>query len=227
MKEFAPRLDSLPRAQQAIWPRLQPLRDMGFVLYGGTAIALHFGHRESIDFDFFSERPLQKDALRAAMPVLGQSQTIQDARNTLVALISGPAEATAKLSFFGGIGFGRVGEPLITDDAIALVASPEDLFGTKFKALLDRVEAKDYSDIIALLRSGVPLEVGLGAARTLFGKAFQPAEALKTLTYFEGGDLDTLARSDREFLVNCARRVDAIPDMPLVTTALADQVRIT
>ncbi|MGM0425440.1 MAG: nucleotidyl transferase AbiEii/AbiGii toxin family protein [Thermodesulfobacteriota bacterium] len=25
-----------------------------FVLYGGTAIALHLGHRSSVDFDFFS-----------------------------------------------------------------------------------------------------------------------------------------------------------------------------
>jgi hypothetical protein len=34
--------------------------DMSFagsnVLYGGTAITLHLGHRESVDFDFFGNR---------------------------------------------------------------------------------------------------------------------------------------------------------------------------
>ncbi|MBN9405087.1 MAG: nucleotidyl transferase AbiEii/AbiGii toxin family protein [Burkholderiales bacterium] len=53
-----PRLDVLPRAQQRLWPQLSKVRGLGFVLYGGTAIALRLGHRESVDFDFFSEHPL-------------------------------------------------------------------------------------------------------------------------------------------------------------------------
>lgn len=31
---------------------------LGFALYGGTAIALRLGHRTSVDFDFFNDRPL-------------------------------------------------------------------------------------------------------------------------------------------------------------------------
>jgi hypothetical protein len=37
---------------------LGPARSLGFVLYGGAAIALRLGHRQSVDFDFFSSRPL-------------------------------------------------------------------------------------------------------------------------------------------------------------------------
>jgi hypothetical protein len=44
---FTPRMDVLPPAQQALWPRLRPLADLGFVLYGGTAVALRLGHRSS------------------------------------------------------------------------------------------------------------------------------------------------------------------------------------
>ncbi len=51
MKSF-PRLDVLPPAQRKFWPQLAKLRNEGFVLYGGTAIALYLGHRESVDFDF-------------------------------------------------------------------------------------------------------------------------------------------------------------------------------
>lgn len=51
-------MDVLPPAQQAIWPELRPAPGLGYCLYGGTAIALRLGHRFSIDFDFFSARPL-------------------------------------------------------------------------------------------------------------------------------------------------------------------------
>jgi len=43
----------LPLAQQRLWPELRKAADLGFVLYGGTAIALRLGHKISVDFDFF------------------------------------------------------------------------------------------------------------------------------------------------------------------------------
>jgi hypothetical protein len=52
---------------------------------------------------------------------------------------------------------------------------------TKLKVLLQRVEAKDYQDIAALIKAGVSLERGLAAARELYGHRFQPSESLKTL----------------------------------------------
>jgi len=51
---FAPRLNILPPAQRSLWPHLVQVPGH-FVLYGGTAIALRLGHRQSIDFDFFSD----------------------------------------------------------------------------------------------------------------------------------------------------------------------------
>ena len=49
---FTPRLDILPPSQRRLWDELSAV-PVEFVLYGGTAIALHLGHRESVDFDFF------------------------------------------------------------------------------------------------------------------------------------------------------------------------------
>jgi Nucleotidyl transferase AbiEii toxin, Type IV TA system len=60
-----PKFDVLPAAQQQIWNALAAAPRLGFVLYGGTAIALHLGHRSSIDFDFFRSEPLDKNQLRA------------------------------------------------------------------------------------------------------------------------------------------------------------------
>ena len=50
---FHPRLDILPPEQRRLWNELGSV-PTEFVLYGGTAIALHLGHRDSVDFDFFA-----------------------------------------------------------------------------------------------------------------------------------------------------------------------------
>ena len=74
-----PRLDILPPAQQSLWPHLSDLPDH-FVLYGGTAIALRLGHRESVDFDFFSDVPLDealKERLLSKVSWLVGAQVLQ------------------------------------------------------------------------------------------------------------------------------------------------------
>ena len=57
MQEFSPHLEVLPAAQSRLWGELSEVPEE-FVLYGVTALALHLGHRNSLDFDFFG-----KDAL--------------------------------------------------------------------------------------------------------------------------------------------------------------------
>lgn len=91
---------------------------------------------------------------------------------------------------------------------------------TKLKVMLQRVEARDYRDIAALLRARVDLAHGLGAARALFGPSFQPSESLKALTYFEGGNLATLDASERRVLVDAARAVSELPDVAIRSRCL-------
>jgi len=76
-----------------------------------------------------------------------------------------------KVSFFGSIGFGRVGEPDLTDDGVMQVASFEDLMATKVKVILQRAEVKDYIDIAAMIKAGVSLSRGMSAASLIFGVA--------------------------------------------------------
>lgn len=190
---------------------------MGFALYGGTAIALRLGHRDSIDFDFFSRTPLDRDAIRAAFPFVERSTTLQDHGNTWVMLV--PSDETGKehvkLSFFGTITFGRVGEPDLTEDAVLQVASLDDLMATKLKVVLQRAEAKDYRDIAAMVNAGVGLARGLACARLLFGPNFQPSESLKALVYFDDGDLNTLTAGEKHTLVEAVKAVRDLPDVAL------------
>jgi hypothetical protein len=152
------------------------------------------------------------------MPFLGAARVLQDRPDTLTLLAAsdGGTNDAVKVSFFGSITFGRVGVPQWTSDHIAQVASPEDLLGTKLKVILQRVEAKDYIDTAAILESGTSLVFGLGAARTLFGQAFQPSECLKALVYFEGGDLEVLTQQVRNRLIASAATVDNLPQVALL-----------
>lgn len=204
---FAPRLDVLPPPQRALWPELAAV-PRRYVLYGGTALALRLAHRPSVDFDFFAHDHLDPHELEI-VPFVRDAAVLDQGPDTRTILVTSTG-GNVKVSFFGGIAFGRVGDPEVTDDDVLRAASLLDLAGTKMKALLQRVEAKDYRDIAALLEHRVKLEDILGSARALFGQAFNPLIARKTLCYFKGGDLDHLESEVRNQLLAAADR-DVIP----------------
>jgi hypothetical protein len=103
-----PNLVILPPAQRSLWPELRAVPHR-FVLYGGTAIALHLGHRASVDFDFFASEALDMQNLAMALPWLGQGTTIQLATDTYSVIVERDG-APVKLSFFGDIKTGRAGD---------------------------------------------------------------------------------------------------------------------
>jgi hypothetical protein len=205
-----PKLGVLPPAQREIWTRLAPAPQLNFVLYGGTAVALHLGHRESLDFDFFRSESLDKGQIRAAFGFIDGAAILQDAPDTLVVVAEMPS-GPVKISYFGNIGFGRVNDPLQTRDGILLVASLDDLMATKLKATLDRAEAKDYRDIAEMISAGVSLPAGVSAFRSMFNG--EPSQVLRSIGYFGDGDLDTLARTDQDILRNARDRVGKLPDV--------------
>lgn len=212
---FDPELSTLPPGQRQFWNELGPTKELGMVLYGGTAIALQLGHLQSVDFDFFTALPLDKQRVRAVLPLLANSTTVQDADNTLSVVVPMGSEGYfANLSFFGGIAFGRVGEPRITRDGFVYVASLDDLMATKVVTLLQRVEAKDYLAIAAMISAGVSLERGLAATALLYAPTFQPSESLKAMTYFEGEELGEVSDEIRLVLI---RAVDVVEDLPDVS----------
>jgi hypothetical protein len=220
MRQFAPRTEILPAEQKRLWPELRPAQELGYVLYGGTSVALRLGHRSSVDFDFFSERPLTKEDLRKVLPFTGAPgvTVLQDEPNAYVLLT---AAERVKVSFFGGIAFGRVGEPEITNDGVLQAASLDDLIALKLKVILDRVEAKDYRDIAAMISAGMSLERGLSGTAAFYGSDFSPAESLKALVHFKGGDLEMLTSNDKRVIVDAVRSVRTLPPVFTVSKQLS------
>ncbi len=211
MAAFTPRLDILPAEQRLLWPALRPIRDLGFVLYGGTAIALRLAHRQSIDFDFFHSRQLDREALEKAVPILNAATVLQESPNTFVAMAPGQV----KLSFFGGLDFGRVGEPQPTNDGVLRAASLEDLMASKLKVILQRSESKDYIDLAAMVRAGGSVAAGLAAAEKIYHPTFPPSESLRALVYFEGGDMALVNEPDRAVLTKAAAAVRELPPVTI------------
>ncbi|MBA3499540.1 MAG: nucleotidyl transferase AbiEii/AbiGii toxin family protein [Myxococcota bacterium] len=211
------RLDILPAAQRELWPYLAAVPRQ-YILYGGTALALRLGHRVSIDFDLFASAPLDHGELEA-LDLLRGATTIQHGPSERTFLVD-RGHGSVKISFFGSLPFGRVGEPNDTSDRVLRVASLLDLAGTKIKALLQRVESKDYKDVAALIAHGVALAQICAAGRALFGPAFNPLVAQKALAYFEGSDLDSLDESTRALLVRESIADLDLPSLPVLSSRL-------
>lgn len=221
MNLFEPHLEILPKPQQELWRELEPVSKLGFVLYGGTAIALQLGHRQSVDFDFFSEKKLNKDLLRKTFPFFQNATLLQDREETLTISVPSKKGGIIKISFFGNLQFGRIDEPSKSSDGILQVASLDDLMATKLKVIFQRVESKDYIDIAAMIQYGISLEYGLAAASLMFGATFQPSECLKALTYFHGGDLDLLTPQTKDVLIHAAATLRDLPEVHLQSSRLS------
>ena len=209
---FAPDLRILPEPQRRLWAELRDTPD-AFVLYGGTALALRLGHRQSEDFDFFSNKPFRAESLRESIPYLKRAEMSQFQDNTLTAILD--RDGPVKVSFFGSLGINRVQDPDIASENGVQIASMLDLLASKLKTIQLRAEAKDYRDIAATLGAGLKLAEGLAAAAAIYGKEFNGALSLKALTFFGDGDLPSLAPEMRDGLQKAATAVD-LKHLPLV-----------
>ncbi|MFO1466154.1 MAG: nucleotidyl transferase AbiEii/AbiGii toxin family protein [Steroidobacteraceae bacterium] len=213
MDSFSPHVEILPPPQRQLWLELAEL-PAEFVLYVGTALALHLGHRQSVDFDFFALCDLDLDRIAADIPFLADASITQRERNTLSVIVN--REGPVKVSFFGVPRLRQLAPPLVVETNGLKVASLLDLAGTKASVVQVRAEAKDYVDIDALLQDGrIHLPLALSAAQAIYGKSFNPQITLKALSYFGEGDLHRLPDQMKNRLAAAAQMVDLdqLPDL--------------
>lgn len=209
-------LSVLPSPQRAVWDDLvQVPRD--FTLYGGTAIALQLGHRQSMDYDLFSSGLLAPRKLLDELPFLVSCEVLLQNVNTLTVLVH--RDGPVQVSFFGLPRLRRVRVPQRAHSNGLAVASLLHLAATKVEVVQARAERKDYLDIDALLeRTQLTLPDMLAAAAAVFGGRFNPQITLKALSHFAdvsgGVPPDVQAR-----LALAARRVD-LDNLPHVVPIL-------
>ena len=175
---MAPHLECVPEPAQRLAAKLFPaIANLGFVLAGGTGLALQLGHRVSVDFDLFTSPEKYPthllDRIRGTASVL---QVIQDRQDTLDVLLDG-----VKCSFFSyPYPFSGTAQ---TCFGVAL-ADTLDIAAMKLVAIAQRGAKKDFIDLYVCLRHYTFEMVFANARRRFGGDAMNPVSIGKALVYF-------------------------------------------
>jgi hypothetical protein len=156
-----------------------------FYLAGGTGLALHFGHRFSVDLDFFSDDvsavgPDQRAALRAILddPSL---QITYDKDATFVVTWHGVGISFFRLDLY------RLVRPTFLVDKVNL-ASVEEIGAMKLAAIINRGTRKDMVDLYFILRQ-VSLDSLFQVASIKYAKVRSfPVSAVRALSYFDDAE---------------------------------------
>lgn len=159
----------------------------GFYLVGGTAVALHLGHRRSLDFDWFTRERFDPLALAQELREEGIAfVTASVATNTLHGLVCGVRVSLIRHNYplLARLGAWRGG---------IRIAGRADLAAMKLAAVAQRGAKKDFVDIYALGRRADSLQQMLRGFKQKFAVA-DIAHLLCSLAYFDDAEPDRLPR---------------------------------
>lgn len=157
-----------------------------FYLGGGTALALQIGHRDSVDFDFFSNKDIDTKKLFSKIQEIFKEHKllkIQEEKNTLTVII----DDTIKVSFFT-YKYKLLNEAI--DEKNIRLASIEDIGCMKLSAITGRASNKDYIDLYYILQN-TELNSLLNSALRKFPDIDKNL-FLKSLVYFEDIEIEPI-----------------------------------
>lgn len=86
--------------------------------------------------------------------------------------------------------------------------------------ILPEAQWQLWPELRPTLQLGLVLYGGT-AIRAMYGHNFQPSESLKALVYFAGGDLDSVARPERETLIKAVNAVRKLPTVKILARNLS------
>jgi len=180
----------LTKQQQKVIAQLGPaMTRRGFYLAGGTAIALHLGHRRSLDLDWFTPDRLN-DALQLSQTLRDEGIQIivaQIERGTLHATVSGIRVTVLEY------GYPHLKSPVFWEEYGCYLASLDDLACMKLSAIVQRGARKDFIDLYALLREHKSLKLML----RLYSRKFainDLGHVLYALAYFDDAECEPMPR---------------------------------
>lgn len=115
-----------------------------FNLVGGTALALQFGHRLSVDLDFFTNEPFDKELAKAELADIGNWQTSSENKIGLRGQLNGIKMDFVTYRY-------PLMEVAVVIDGIRMLAQ-SDISAMKLSAVTNRGAKKDFYDIFFLLK---------------------------------------------------------------------------
>ena len=153
-----------------------------YYLVGGTAIALHIGHRRSIDFDLFTGSDIKRRSIRNRIEKDGFAieSVLYEAFDQLHVIVN-----SIKITFFN---FPYEVVHPIDFEGIIRIPALLDLAAMKTYALGGRAKWKDYVDLYFVLKDYHNLKKISSRAAEIFGNSFNGKLFREQLCYFD--DID-------------------------------------
>lgn len=151
----------------------------GTRLVGGTALALQYGHRKSIDLDFFGDIEHETDIVTEILSKYGKVITGRCTHKIKTYYID-----HIKLDYIDYSRYPWIDDPVIEKGII--LASPRDIAAMKINAIEGRGTRKDFVDMYYLLR-----RFSLSEILSFYAEKYpehSEYRALLSLTYFDDAE---------------------------------------
>ena len=187
MKYF---VEGLPKKQIKVLKALGPhMAPKGFYLAGGTALAIHYGHRVSVDLDWFTAQPFDDSLLLA--------QTLRNSGLDLEIEQVSPGTLHGSVQDVR-VTFLQYQYPMLKSvqywkDMDCDLAALEDLACMKLSAIAQRGARKDFCDLYALEKTSFTLQEMLGFYQRKFGIR-DIGSVLYGLVYFDDAENERMPR---------------------------------
>jgi predicted nucleotidyltransferase component of viral defense system len=151
-----------------------------FYLVGGTALALHLGHRISVDIDLFTLEDFNPEEILTYLSSdFNTIEPLIKTNNTLLAEVDGIRTDLIKFNY--------PFQEVIEEDNIRLL-SLEDIAPMKLDAITGRGKKKDFYDLFYLLQHfTLPEMLDLHKQKYQHSTIFH---VIKSLTWFEDAEPD-------------------------------------
>lgn len=154
-------------------------------LVGGTSLALQYGHRQSIDLDFFGTLPEDKDELIDMAKQIGNVIITNKSKSIVQTVIN-----QVKVDFVDYSRYAWIDE-LVQGEGFVL-ASDKDIAAMKINAIIGRGTRKDFIDLYVLLQH-YSLDEIMGFYKQKYPE-FSEYRALLSMTYFEDAEMQNMPK---------------------------------
>jgi hypothetical protein len=158
-----------------------------YYLAGGTALALQYGHRQSIDLDWFTEKQFSTKILLSQLQKFGKFEIINEEENTLEGYLDG-----VKMSFMF-YPYSLLKLPLMFSGKVK-IADKTDIALMKITAISSRNTKKDFIDLYWYLNAEKTDLISLFAKlkKKYSGVNYDVLHICKSLVYFKEADSQPL-----------------------------------
>ena len=170
----------LSKTQVALLPLLAEF-SKDFALVGGTAIALHLGHRQSVDFDLFSYDDFTNSAVKRKIAPHATVENILVNYAGEYTIVANGVKVTFLTYPYNIEAEARLGRTIRMPDLLTLAAM-------KAFALGRRAKWKDYVDIYYITKAEHSLAQIADKGKEIFGGEWNEKIFRESLSYFD--DID-------------------------------------